>query len=385
MLVHASGEWIASDWPVCPISDLASPRRMGAALTYARRYALFTLVGIAGEDALDAPDLNDQAGRERPSPANGAGNGFSVDSSERAAPLNKSHPVRPGNGYEGRAGRGSRAAAPKSSVMTPSQSAELRDRLLTEVAEIRSGEQAEGWARMALPSKNDLTAADAKAVEAAFELRWSEIAADNGISEAGRGEVVGVESDCQEPSPYPSLAVIPAPNLDVVATPPPPGIDKSVLALPEPKRHRNKEHLRFVAQQPCLVCGRTPSDPHHLRFAQARALGRKVSDEFVVPLCRSHHRALHRVGNEPGWWQGAGIDPLVVARQLWGQSRLIEQVEPATTLAPSEPSSSPADPRPGSAPPLAAAPPVCRRGRPRKQPGLNEIRAQTPADGRLPP
>src|SRR5262245_62079608 len=57
MLAHASGEWIASDWPVCPVTDLASPQRMGAALTYARRYALFTLVGIAGEDDLDAPDL----------------------------------------------------------------------------------------------------------------------------------------------------------------------------------------------------------------------------------------------------------------------------------------------------------------------------------------
>ena len=57
MLAHASGEWIASDWPVCPIADMAIPQRMGAALTYARRYALFTLVGIAGEDDLDAPDL----------------------------------------------------------------------------------------------------------------------------------------------------------------------------------------------------------------------------------------------------------------------------------------------------------------------------------------
>src|SRR5450830_1398252 len=59
VLAHASGEWIASDWPVCPLSDTATPRRMGAALTYARRYALFTLVGIAGEDDIDAPDLDD--------------------------------------------------------------------------------------------------------------------------------------------------------------------------------------------------------------------------------------------------------------------------------------------------------------------------------------
>src|SRR5712664_2380002 len=57
VLAHASGEWIASDWPVCPIAEMASPQRMGAALTYARRYALFTLVGIAGEDDLDAPDI----------------------------------------------------------------------------------------------------------------------------------------------------------------------------------------------------------------------------------------------------------------------------------------------------------------------------------------
>src|SRR5438067_13442678 len=57
LLAHASGEWISSDWPVCPISEIASPQRMGAALSYARRYGLFTLVGIAGEDDLDAPDL----------------------------------------------------------------------------------------------------------------------------------------------------------------------------------------------------------------------------------------------------------------------------------------------------------------------------------------
>src|SRR5207245_6060951 len=67
VLAHASGQWIASDWPVCPIAEMASPQRMGAALTYARRYALFTLVGIAGEDDLDAPDITAcgaAAGRE---------------------------------------------------------------------------------------------------------------------------------------------------------------------------------------------------------------------------------------------------------------------------------------------------------------------------------
>ena len=75
-------------------------------------------------------------------------------------------------------------------------------------------------------------------------------------------------------------------------------IDKSQLVLAEPKRLRDKAHLKFVALQPCLICGRQPSDPHHLRFAQPRAIGLKVSDEFTVPLCRGHHRQLHQAGNE---------------------------------------------------------------------------------------
>jgi hypothetical protein len=98
-------------------------------------------------------------------------------------------------------------------------------------------------------------------------------------------------------------------------------VDKSVLTISEPRRYRNKEHLRFVAQQACLVCGRTPSDPHHLRFTQPRALGRKVSDEFVAPLCRTHHREVHRAGDESSWWKQVGIDPLKVARKLWKKAR----------------------------------------------------------------
>ena len=87
-------------------------------------------------------------------------------------------------------------------------------------------------------------------------------------------------------------------------------IDKSVLALPEAKRLRDKQHLRFVARQPCLVCGREPCDPHHLRFAQPHGLGQKVSDEFTVPLCRAHHRELHRAGKENEWWSRNGLEPL---------------------------------------------------------------------------
>ena len=88
-----------------------------------------------------------------------------------------------------------------------------------------------------------------------------------------------------------------------------------------PRRYRNKEHLRFVAQQPCLLCGRKPSDPHHLQFVQPRALGRKASDEFAVPLCRTHHRAAHRAGDERAWWKSSGIDPIKIARTLWKETR----------------------------------------------------------------
>jgi hypothetical protein len=108
----------------------------------------------------------------------------------------------------------------------------------------------------------------------------------------------------------------------------PDGIDKSVLVIATPRRYRNREHLRYVAQQACLICGRKQSDPHHLRYLQPRALGRKASDEFAVPLCRSHHRAVHRAGDEQAWWTAAGIDPVKVARQLWRQTRLNDPHDP---------------------------------------------------------
>ena len=98
-------------------------------------------------------------------------------------------------------------------------------------------------------------------------------------------------------------------------------IDKSQLVLAEPKRLRDKAHLKFVALQPCLICGRQPSDPHHLRFAQPRAIGLKVSDEFTVPLCRGHHRQLHQAGNEEAWWTARKIAALAIATDLWAETR----------------------------------------------------------------
>ena len=94
-------------------------------------------------------------------------------------------------------------------------------------------------------------------------------------------------------------------------------VDKSVLAIPEPKRIRSEEHLRFVASQPCVICGRTPTHAHHIRYAQPRGLALKVSDEFTVPLCAVHHSENHATGDERRWWQELKIDPLAVAQELW--------------------------------------------------------------------
>ena len=110
-------------------------------------------------------------------------------------------------------------------------------------------------------------------------------------------------------------------------------IDKSALAIAEPKRLRDKAHLKFVGSHPCLICGRQPSDPHHLRFAQPRAIGMKVSDEFTVPLCRGHHRQLHQAGNEVRWWENLKIKPLEIARELWQQTHRKSDTADAAVLA----------------------------------------------------
>jgi DNA recombination protein Rad52 len=86
------------------------------------------------------------------------------------------------------------------------------------------------------------------------------------------------------------------------------------------RRVRDKKHIAFVAQQPCAICGRSPAQSHHLRHAQPRAMGLKVSDEYVVPLCNIHHRSLHDAGNEERWWIDQKQEPLALASELWARS-----------------------------------------------------------------
>jgi hypothetical protein len=181
------------------------------------------------------------------------------------------------------------------------------DQLLSQLKDLDSAENAALWARRIIPAKNTLNDEDVRRLENAFQAKSQVL---HSIKSA-------------DPVPTDEYAID---KITASTSPPKPNsrkqfaaqaIDKSDLSHPEPRRVRDKDHVRFVANQPCLVCGRTPADAHHLRFTQQRALGRKVSDEFAVPLCRTHHRELHRQGDETIWWMKFRIDP-TPSRVLFG-------------------------------------------------------------------
>ena len=299
LLAHSSGEWMSSDWPVCPVSETAAPHRMGAALTYARRYALFTLVGIAGEDDLDAPDLptlelKGDVGIAPQSAASGRSSNGHASAAATTA-IATSRPPR-------------RSSIPLAKpILEADASASLRDQLLGEIAALGSNEQIDEWALRGLTAKNTLSRADAALVEVAFGEKQTKL------------------SQCEPRTEDIHVQSVPAVNFE------------SLAVNPKPRRLRDKNHRQFVATQPCLVCTRQPSDAHHLRFAQPRALGRKVSDEFTVPLCRTHHREVHRNAKEPVWWAQLGLDPMAIAYKLWTRSHPLPipaNVEPAKVGAP---------------------------------------------------
>jgi hypothetical protein len=275
LLVHTSGEWVSSIWPVCPTAE-SSAHTKGAALTYARRYALFTIVGIAGEDDLDAPDLISQA----------------------KPPASEPPPLKSNRGA---------VHSPRPNLLGADQSAALRDRLLTEISTLVSEDALAVWAYKALPLKSTLTREDSQSVELAY---LDQVSQSGGSTPLAR-----------------STQTSPAQQ----------GIKQSgdvefVNPLTKPVRKRSKAHLFFVASQPCLICNATPCDAHHVKIAQPRSLGRKVSDEFTVPLCRAHHRELHRHGNEQTWWTNVQIEPLPIAKELWETS----PVHGISTAAPNE-------------------------------------------------
>jgi hypothetical protein len=288
-LLHTSGEWIASDWPVCPVAETAAPHRMGAALTYARRYALFTLVGIAGEDDLDASDLAIPA-----SPSSGP-NGASPTSggSENRTPI---QPAKlNGKGFQTLPRQAKPTAHNSAKPLSAEASQGFAAATIVELESLTTEDELGNWAFRSWSKVNTLRLEDAERLREAFDARLAALRRSM-------------------PAPGSSEAGIETYHQTIDAAP-------RALAIAKPLRQRDRHHLRFVAQQPCLICGRQPCDPHHLKFAQAHGLGHKVSDEFTVPLCRAHHRELHRAGKETDWWTRLAIDPLVVARSLWLNTR----------------------------------------------------------------
>jgi hypothetical protein len=208
----------------------------------------------------------------------------------------------------GRGGRANKSgSASPQSELSAALSASLRAELLREIESLGSADDAALWARRRLPAKNQLSATNDQQVEVAFAEKLAIVLAPSAITD--------------------DVTTTPLTDQGLAAQPS--QIDKRVLGFPEPRRVRDRDHIRHVIKQSCLICGRRPSDPHHLRFAQSRALGRKVSDEFTVPLCRGHHRELHRHGNETAWWQKIDIDPFPVARALWLQTRPLKSEKPA--------------------------------------------------------
>jgi ERF superfamily len=313
VLAHSSGEWMSSDWPVCPVSETVAPHRMGASLTYARRYALFTLVGIAGEDDLDAPDLPVSTVQARPPEA-----GDRKKANVRAAiPFDQAAPPTI---------RSRREQQPLKAVLDIDASRVLREVLLKEIAILNSADAALAWACKTLAAKNTLTFEDASIVDAAFRDRIQVLEPELLRSESMEPETrqssteIKNGAEATDSARLAGLSDASLKNLRIRPT----GAEN--FPAVKPRRSRNRDHLKFIAGQPCTVCGRQPCEAHHLRYAQPRALGRRVSDEFTVPLCRVHHRELHREGNERSWWNKVNIDPEPIALRFWQQTRGVLQV-----------------------------------------------------------
>jgi hypothetical protein len=301
LLVHGSGEWVSSCWPVCPLSE-ASHRTKGAALTYARRYGLFTLVGIAAEDDLDAPDLSGAIMAASPASQNGpplgelASNGLSTTRDPGMQPVT----ARQRSGG-------------RQQPLPPNTSGDLAHRLTSELEAIGDPDALADWAQRAIPLKNQLQKAEADQLEAAFLAKLGQPGGavdDRAPNGSGEPTDETVLDHPLEPA---------AGNRSNT---------KTGLTVRKPVRERDRNHRRYVSSQPCLVCGRTPSDAHHVKFAEPIAMGRKVSDRFTVPLCRLHHRGLHRRGNERLWWNDQGIDPLSAAATLWKKTHEEPSDEP---------------------------------------------------------
>lgn len=175
------------------------------------------------------------------------------------------------------------------------------------------------WAKISLPLKNTLLEADARILEAAYQKRFEEAALPD-LDIAVHEAIPAVEVPPPEEHPL-EIGEIHAPAHVS------PGAQVGLAFPKEPPRRGSKDHLAFMRSQACLICQKTPADAHHLKFAQPRALGRKVSDEFTVPLCRSHHLSLHRQGDERAWWANLQISPFRLPRNFGMRVPSIQRTE----------------------------------------------------------
>jgi hypothetical protein len=203
-------------------------------------------------------------------------------------------------------------------------SAALRDQLMAALDRLQSSDEAADWVHKNLSVKNTLAIADADCVDARFRERLAAIEALAPPAEEPSGsapEMPIPKSTGEQPSIVdPTDWTEPAPTIV-----PEKARTRRRRLAPKTIRLRDKLHCRYVTTQPCIVCGRMPSEAHHIRFAQPRALGRKVSHEYSVPVCRLHHRELHRYGDETSWWVGVNVDPLPIALELWKRTRVRAQ------------------------------------------------------------
>jgi hypothetical protein len=270
-------------------------------------------VGIAGEDDLDAPEL---AEGWKAVAANKTGVADVQDGVVSSQPGEAEGERRPATDPR----RTEKVARPARTVLGQGQSAALREKLLADLSQLQSGDAAADWVHKNLAAKNTLITSDAGAVEAAFREKLATI---EGAAAARQEQLHSAPGEDPEPpvgKPFVTtiegaIAVAPPVTSDN------PSARRRRVAA-KTIRLRDKQHCKFVTTQPCAVCGRTPTEAHHIRFAQPLALGRKVSDEYTVPVCRLHHRDLHSYGDEASWWAGVGIDPLPIALELWRRSRL---------------------------------------------------------------
>ena len=183
--------------------------------------------------------------------------------------------------------------------------AELRARMIVEIGALQSGDDAAMWAHRSLSLKNTLTSDDAQQVEANFVANIAAFSHDKASTELRKcadGEAKPQDSETEPSKPEEE------------------GVSTGNRVMAKTIRLRDKDHRKYVSHEPCVVRGRRPAE-RIIFVLHSHARWHASSDEFTVPVCRIHHRELHRYGDEAKWWKGVNIDPVPIALMLWQHTR----------------------------------------------------------------